>query len=72
MVLANANACLWAIGNGLISTLLVIYLAADLGDGRSDQSHSRGAAVCWAVATGSAGAYGASCRARRRASFRMF
>ena len=31
MALANANACLWAIGNGLISTLLVIYLAADLG-----------------------------------------
>lgn len=31
MWLANANAALWAIGNGLISTLLVIYLAADLG-----------------------------------------
>src|SRR4051812_46901277 len=29
--LANANAALWAIGNGLISTLLVIYLASDLG-----------------------------------------
>ena len=31
MRLANANAGLWAIGNGLISTLLVIYLAADVG-----------------------------------------
>lgn len=31
MLLANANAGLWAVGNGLISTLLVIYLAADLG-----------------------------------------
>jgi MFS family permease len=31
MWFANANAALWAIGNGLISTLLVIYLAADLG-----------------------------------------
>src|SRR5882672_10247738 len=31
MWLANANAALWAIGNGLISTLLVIYLASDLG-----------------------------------------
>src|SRR6185312_3507339 len=31
MRLANANAAIWAIGNGLISTLLVIYLAADLG-----------------------------------------
>lgn len=31
MWLANANAALWAVGNGLISTLLVIYLAADLG-----------------------------------------
>jgi hypothetical protein len=29
--LANANAALWAIGNGLISTLLVIYLASDVG-----------------------------------------
>src|SRR5215216_252468 len=29
--LANANAATWALGNGLISTLLVIYLAADLG-----------------------------------------
>src|SRR4051812_31823945 len=29
--LANANAAIWAIGNGLISTLLVIYLASDLG-----------------------------------------
>src|SRR5438132_1727498 len=29
--LANANAALWATGNGLISTLLVIYLASDLG-----------------------------------------
>jgi MFS family permease len=28
---ANANAAIWAIGNGLISTLLVIYLASDLG-----------------------------------------
>src|SRR4051812_19580055 len=28
---ANANAALWAIGNGLVSTLLVIYLASDLG-----------------------------------------
>jgi hypothetical protein len=28
---ANANAALWATGNGLVSTLLVIYLAADLG-----------------------------------------
>src|SRR4029078_8377900 len=31
MRLANANAALWATGNGLISTLLVIYLASDLG-----------------------------------------
>jgi MFS family permease len=31
MWLANANAALWAIGNGLVSTLLVIYLANDLG-----------------------------------------
>jgi hypothetical protein len=31
MALANANAGLWAVGNGLVSTLLVIYLAADLG-----------------------------------------
>src|SRR3954466_11606683 len=31
MRLANANAAFWAIGNGLISTLLVIYLASDLG-----------------------------------------
>jgi hypothetical protein len=31
MRLANVNAALWAIGNGLISTLLVIYLASDLG-----------------------------------------
>ena len=31
MRLANANAAMWAIGNGLISTLLVIYLASDLG-----------------------------------------
>src|SRR5882757_4773463 len=31
MRFANANAALWAIGNGLISTLLIIYLASDLG-----------------------------------------
>ncbi len=31
MAMANLNAGLWAIGNGLVSTLLVIYLAADLG-----------------------------------------
>src|SRR6185436_2629632 len=31
MRLANANAAIWAVGNGLISTLLVIYLASDLG-----------------------------------------
>src|SRR4051812_18790403 len=31
MSLANANAGLWAIGNGLISTTLVFYLAVDLG-----------------------------------------
>jgi hypothetical protein len=31
MALANVNAGLWAIGNGLVSTLLVIYLAADVG-----------------------------------------
>ena len=31
MRLANANAAIWATGNGLISTLLVIYLASDLG-----------------------------------------
>ena len=31
MRLANANAAVWAVGNGLISTLLVIYLASDLG-----------------------------------------
>src|SRR3954470_5115172 len=28
---ANANAALWAVGNALVSTLLVIYLATDLG-----------------------------------------
>lgn len=31
MHLANANALLWAVGNGLVSTTLVIYLAAELG-----------------------------------------
>lgn len=31
MRLANVNAFLWAVGNGLVSTLLVIYLAAELG-----------------------------------------
>lgn len=31
MRLANANAALWAVGNGLISTTLVIYLASNLG-----------------------------------------
>lgn len=31
MRLANANAGLWAVGNGLISTTLVVYLALDLG-----------------------------------------
>ena len=31
MWLANMNAALWAIGNGLISTTLVFYLAVDLG-----------------------------------------
>lgn len=31
MHLANANATLWAIGNGLVSTLLVVYLAQELG-----------------------------------------
>lgn len=31
MSLANANAALWAVGNGLVATQLVIYLAADLG-----------------------------------------
>lgn len=31
MTLANANAAVWAVGNGLVSTLLVIYLANDLG-----------------------------------------
>jgi MFS family permease len=31
MRLANANAAIWAIGNGLVSTLLVVYLAGDLG-----------------------------------------
>lgn len=31
MRLANANAGLWAVGNGLVSTTLVIYLASDLG-----------------------------------------
>jgi MFS family permease len=31
MRLANLNAALWAVGNGLVSSLLVIYLAADLG-----------------------------------------
>ncbi len=31
MRLANVNAGLWAIGNGLVSTTLVIYLALDLG-----------------------------------------
>ena len=31
MWLANANALVWAIGNGLVSTLLVTYLALELG-----------------------------------------
>ncbi len=31
MWLANVNAGLWAIGNGLISTTLVFYLAVELG-----------------------------------------
>ena len=31
MRLVNANAALWAVGNGLVSTLLVIYLANELG-----------------------------------------
>lgn len=31
MHLANANALLWAVGNGLVATTLVIYLAAELG-----------------------------------------
>jgi MFS family permease len=31
MSLANLNTALWAVGNGLVSTLLVIYLVADLG-----------------------------------------
>src|SRR5919106_1548041 len=31
MRLANANAALWATGNGLVSTLLVIYLATSAG-----------------------------------------
>jgi Na+/melibiose symporter-like transporter len=31
MWLANANAGLWAVGNGLVSSLLVIYLATELG-----------------------------------------
>lgn len=31
MRFANANAGLWAVGNGLVSTQLVIYLANDLG-----------------------------------------
>jgi len=31
MALANANAALWALGNGLISTQLVIFLANELG-----------------------------------------
>jgi len=29
--LANANAGLWALGDGLVSSTLVIYLASDLG-----------------------------------------
>jgi MFS family permease len=31
MRLANANAGLWAVGNGLVSTTLIVYLALDLG-----------------------------------------
>lgn len=31
MHLANLNAGLWAVGNGLVSTLLVVYLAQELG-----------------------------------------
>ncbi|MEX2315823.1 MAG: MFS transporter [Pirellulales bacterium] len=33
MRLANANAGLWAVGNGLVSTQLVVYLASDFGAG---------------------------------------
>src|SRR5687767_12784877 len=28
---ANANAGIWAVGNGLVSSLLVVYLATELG-----------------------------------------
>ncbi len=31
LALANANAAIWAVGNGLVSTMLVIYLALELG-----------------------------------------
>lgn len=31
MMCASANAAIWAVGNGLVSTSLVIYLAAELG-----------------------------------------
>ncbi len=31
MRLANANAALWAVGNGLVSTQLVVYLASEFG-----------------------------------------
>lgn len=31
LALANANAAVWAFGNGMVSTLLVIYLALELG-----------------------------------------
>jgi MFS family permease len=31
MRLASANAALWAVGNGLVSTLLVVYLATEFG-----------------------------------------
>ena len=31
MRLANANAAIWAVGNGLVSTQLVVYLASEFG-----------------------------------------
>ncbi len=42
MVLANLNAGLWAVGNGLVSTMLVIFLAMELG--------AAGLAVSWILA----------------------
>ncbi|MFO0789556.1 MAG: hypothetical protein U0805_08860 [Pirellulales bacterium] len=56
VALASANAGLWAVGNGLVSTTLVFYLAADLGaTGFGSELHPSRSAFCRAAAAGRAG-----------------